>query len=48
MRLIDFFTKGAFHKFDRSLGQLQEIRDSYRQLNIEIYGEQLAALLNDW
>lgn len=48
MKLIDFFVGRTFRNFDRSIEQLQEIRDSYRQLNIEIYGEQLAALLNDW
>ncbi|MBJ6801080.1 hypothetical protein [Geomonas propionica] len=48
MKLLDLLFGGPFGRFDRSLGQLQEIRDSYHQLNIEIYGEQLAALLNDW
>lgn len=48
MKLVDFFAGGLFGELDKSLEQLQEIRDSYRQLNIEIYGEQLAGILNDW
>ncbi|WP_198013124.1 hypothetical protein [Citrifermentans bremense] len=47
MKLIDFFAGRTFSNFDRSLEQLQGIRDSYRQMNVQIYGEQLAALLND-
>ena len=48
MKLVDFLVGGLFGELDKSLKQLQEIRDSYRQLNIEIYGEQLASILNDW
>ena len=36
------------HQLDRSIGRLKEIRDSYRALNVAIYGEELASLLNDW
>ena len=48
MKLVDFLVGGLFGELDKLLKQLQEIRDSYRQLNIEIYGEQLASILNDW
>jgi hypothetical protein len=37
-----------FNKLDRSIDNLKDIRDSYRALNIEIYGEEMAKLLNDW
>jgi sulfatase maturation enzyme AslB (radical SAM superfamily) len=37
-----------FSDIDRSIEGLQEIRDSYRALNVEIYGEEMASLLNDW
>lgn len=48
MRLADFFRGGIFCQLDRSIERLQEIRDSYRELNVQIYGEQLARMLNDW
>jgi hypothetical protein len=37
-----------FSDLDQPIGKLQEIRDSYRAMNIEIYGEEMATLLNDW
>jgi hypothetical protein len=37
-----------FSEIDRPLETLREIRDSYREMNVEIYGEQLARVLNDW
>jgi hypothetical protein len=37
-----------FSEIDRPLEALREIRDSYREMNVEIYGEQLARVLNDW
>ena len=39
---------GLFRETDKALEGLREIRDSYRALNVEIYGEQMASLLNDW
>jgi len=38
----------AFFKLDRSIVKLKKIRDSYRSMNVEIYGEEMAKLLNDW
>jgi hypothetical protein len=37
-----------FRDLDRPMAQLREVRDSYRAMNVEIYGEKLARLLNDW
>ena len=37
-----------FRDIDQSIEILREIRDSYRAMNVEIYGEKLASLLNDW
>jgi hypothetical protein len=37
-----------FREIDRPIGVLREVRDSYRAMNVEIYGETLAKLLNDW
>jgi len=48
MRLVNFVLAGAFFKLDKPMEKLQEIRDSYRQLNVEIYGEEMARMLNDW
>lgn len=42
------FAGVAFGELDQSIGKLREIRDSYRLLNVEIYGEEIAKLLNDW
>ncbi|ACH38871.1 hypothetical protein Gbem_1857 [Citrifermentans bemidjiense Bem] len=47
MKWIDFFAGRTFSSLDRSLEQLQQIRDSYRRLNVIIYGEELARQLND-
>ena len=33
---------------DRPIEKLKEIRDSYREMNVTIYGEEMAKLLNDW
>lgn len=48
MSALDFIMGRIFRNFDRQLGSLKEIRDSYRQANVEIYGEELAGLLNEW
>ena len=49
MRLLRLIFAGrAFGELDQSIGRLKEIRDSYRQMNVEIYGEEMAKLLNDW
>jgi len=37
-----------FREIDRPIMKLREVRDSYRAMNVEIYGEALARLLNDW
>ena len=37
-----------FREIDRPMDDLREVRDSYRAMNVEIYGETLARLLNDW
>ena len=39
---------GSFASLDRSIWRLKEIRDSYRELNVRLYGEELANLLNEW
>lgn len=44
-RLFGFPDFGAL---DRPIEKLQEIRDSYRAMNVTIYGEEMAKLLNDW
>lgn len=47
--LLRHIFRGAdLRNLDRPIDRLKEIRDSYRQLNIAIYGEELASLLNDW
>jgi len=46
LRLM-FFNR-LFSEIDQPMGKLRDIRDSYRAMNVEIYGEQMAALLNDW
>lgn len=48
MKVINRLIGMLFGRMDRPLDRLEEIRDSYRELNIEIYGEQLARMLNDW
>jgi hypothetical protein len=37
-----------FCEIDRPIEMLREVRDSYRAMNVEVYGEKLASLLNDW
>ena len=37
-----------FSVLDGPISRLKEIRDSYREMNIVIYGEELVSLLNDW
>ena len=37
-----------FREIDLPIARLREVRDSYRAMNVEIYGETLAKLLNDW
>ena len=49
MKLFRLLFRGPdFSELDRSIARLRVIRDSYRVLNIEIYGEEIANLLNDW
>lgn len=49
MRFLRQFLAGrALGELDQSIGKLRKIRDSYRTLNIEIYGEEIAKLLNEW
>lgn len=49
MRLLrKIFICPGVTELDRSIGRLKEIRDSYRAMNVEIYGEEMARLLNDW
>lgn len=46
LRLL--FSASGLGQLDRSIGKLKEIRDSYREMNVHIYGEELAKILNDW
>lgn len=46
LRLI--LTGRIFGELDRSIDKLKDIRNSYRAMNVDIYGEELASLLNDW
>lgn len=49
MKLLRLILRGPdLELLDEPIVKLREIRDSYRELNIDIYGEQLASLLNDW
>lgn len=49
MRTISRLFFGRFFRdLDQPMDTLREIRDSYRALNVEIYGEQMARMLNDW
>jgi hypothetical protein len=48
MRVAKLLYRVLFGELDHSITRLQEIRDSYRQLNVEIYGEEMASILNDW
>jgi len=49
LRLFNLpFLNSPFNNLDRSIDNLKDIRDSYRAMNIEIYGEEMAKLLNDW
>lgn len=48
MRVVDFVMGRIFRDLDRKIASLQEIRDSFRQANVSIYGEQLARLLKEW
>lgn len=41
-------TRWVFGELDRSIDNLKSIRDSYRAMNVDIYGEEIASLLNDW
>ena len=40
--------KRFFRELDQPIVMLREMRDSYRAMNVEIYGERMASLLNDW
>jgi len=40
--------KWFFRELDPQIESLRDLRDSYRAMNVEIYGEQMASLLNDW
>jgi hypothetical protein len=49
MKLLRRIWRGPdFRVLDGPISRLKEIRDSYREMNIAIYGEELASLLNDW
>lgn len=48
MRINAMIFDHFFGVINRPIEEIREIRDSYRALNIEIYGEQMASLLNDW
>ena len=49
MRLLrKIFLCPGVTELDRSIERLKEIRDSYRAMNVDIYGEEIAGLLNDW
>ena len=49
MKLLSrFLFSSLFREIDQPLAMLREIRDSYRAMNVEIYGEKLASMLNDW
>jgi len=48
MRLINRYFGRLFRQLDEPILKLEEIRDSYRQLNVEIYGEDMARILNDF
>ena len=48
MRVMNRLFGKLFRRIDLPMEKLQEIRDSYRELNVEIYGEQLARILNEW
>lgn len=36
-----------FSELDRQIDKLRALRDSYREANVNYYGKELAALLND-
>ncbi len=46
--LRQLFAGRAFGRLDQSIDKLKLIRDSYRAMNLEIYGEELAKALNEW
>lgn len=48
MMIVNRILGRVFRRLDSSIAGLQEIRDSYRRLNVEIYGEEMARMLNDW
>lgn len=48
MKLVGLLMNRIFAPLDHQIEELQQIRDSFREMNVEIYGEQLARLLNDW
>jgi len=45
--IIRLLAGSAFEKLDLAIGRLRDVRDSYRALNVEIYGEEIAKILND-
>jgi primosomal protein N'' len=47
-RLVGKIFNRFFSEIDSPMEKLREVRDSYRALNVEIYGEKMASLLNDW
>jgi len=49
MRFLNMMFFGRFFsELDRPIEKLREVRDSYRALNVEIYGDEMASVLNDW
>ena len=47
-RLRGMVCRWLFSGIDQPIVMLREVRDSYREMNVEIYGKELARLLNDW
>ena len=47
-RLARMIFSRFFSEIDRPIAKLREVRDSYRALNVGIYGEEMARFLNDW
>ena len=49
MRLLRLIFGGPeFSSLNAPIEKLKGIRDSYRAINVSIYGEEMAKLLNDW
>ena len=46
-RLLRIFAVPDLSTLDRPIDKLKEIRDSYRAMNVDIYGQEIANLLND-